>query len=80
MKPILLLETRTIPMTFLTSRSLQILSISSQGSTLGYQYHYQEIPDMVCYGQNYELLDTPEGTLQILTRLGEVEYEYLFQL
>lgn len=80
MKPILLLETRTNPMTFLTSRSLQILSISSQGSPLEYQYYYQEIPDMVCYGQNYELLDTPEKSLLILTRLGEVEYEYLFQL
>ena len=80
MQPILLLETRTLPMTFLTSRSLQVMSITSQGSPLAFQYCYQDIPDMLCYGQSYELLDTPEKDLRILTKLGETEYEYLFRL
>lgn len=80
MKPILLLETRVDPMVFLTSRSLTILSISSQGSPIEYQYTHQDIPEMVCYGNSYELLGNPREDLKILARLGEQEYEYLFHL
>jgi len=80
MMPLLLLETRTDPMTILTSRSLVIKSISSQGSNLEFCYTHQEIPEQSCYGQSYLLLDTPSVDLVIHGMLGEEEMDYVFEL
>lgn len=79
-KPLLLLETRTDPMTILTSRSLVIKSISSQGSDLEFCYTHQEIPEYSCYGQSYLVLDTPKNELVVKATIGEEELDYVFKL
>jgi hypothetical protein len=80
MKPVLLLETRTEPMGILTSRSLTIDSISSQGLPIEFCYDYQELEEQLCYGQSYVLLATPRVDLLIKGHLGEEEVEYVFTL
>lgn len=80
MQPLLLLETRTSPMTILTSRSLIIKSISSQGADLEFCYTHQEIPEHVCYGQSYMLLEDASEELKIDALLGEEKIEYVFKL
>lgn len=80
MKPVLLLETRTEPMAILTSRSLTIESISSQGLPIEFCYDYQDLEGQLCYGQSYVLLDTPKEDLVIRGRLGEEEVNYEFIL
>lgn len=78
--PLVLLETRTDPMTILTSRSLVIKSISSQGTALEFCYTNQDIAEHVCYGQSYMLLENPRADLVIKAILGDEEIDYVFKL
>jgi hypothetical protein len=80
MQPVLLLETRISPIGFLTSRSLVIDSISSQGRPIEYCRDYLDIEGSMCYGCYYILLDEPDTDLVIIGSIGDEQYRYRFTL